>query len=99
MVGLRRDSGMAVGSTLVFICSSTSGTRLREAAGTDAERGPSGRHHRWSTPLVKFVSNVRLSVAFHARLSRASSTCSRLMYGCSRRSASRSALASRSSAR
>ena len=59
-----------------------------------AVRGPSGRHPRRPTLCVKWASKACLSIAFPARRSRASSTCSRPMYGCSRRSASRSAIAS-----
>jgi hypothetical protein len=64
-----------------------------------AECGPSGRHHRRGTPLVSWVSSACRSVAFPAIRSRASSTCSTPMYGCSRRSASRSASSSSSAER
>jgi len=62
----------------------------------NAECGPSGRHHRRRTPLVNWFSNACLSVAFPASRMRATSTCSTPMYGCSRRSASRSAVVSSS---
>jgi len=62
-----------------------------------ADRGPRGRHQRRRTPGLTRRSSAARSSSLPASRSRASSTCSKPMYGCANRSASCSAAVNSSS--